>query len=248
MTSLIAIIVTSIILALISLIGAFSFLLSEKKFSGILLPMIAFSAGGLLGGAFFHLLPEAVDKIGNNTSVYIWVMIGFVLFFILEQFIHFHHCRSETKNHFSPASYLSLVADNLHNFVDGITIAAAFIIDFRLGIATALAVIVHEIPHELGNFSILIHGGWQRSSALLFNFISSISFLIGGVATFVLSGALDVKYLLPFAAGNFIYIAASDLVPEIHKDCHFVKKNLVHFFAFILGIALLLVLKIYVGE
>lgn len=245
---LVYIILTAFILALISLSAVFTLLLGEKKFKQILLPMVAFSAGGLLGGAFFHLIPEAVDVMGNGLVTYIWIAIGFVTFFILEQFIHFHHCHNERPEHVEAYSYLAIISDNLHNFLDGVTVATAFVVDIRLGVATAVAVLIHEVPHELGNFSVLVHGGFTKVKALFLNAISSFSFLVGGLLTYFVASKIDVSFLLAFAAGNFLYIAASNLVPEIHKDCHFIKKNLVHFIAFLLGLALLLLAKIYFAE
>ena len=238
----------SVVLALISLTGALTLFLNERRFNQILIPLVAFSAGGLLGGAFFHLIPEAIQNSGNNIYTFLWIVIGFVVFFIFEQFIHFHHCRTEGPKHIEAFSYLAIISDNLHNFLDGVSIAAAFVIDIRLGLAASLAVVVHEIPHELGNFSVLVRGGFTRNRALLFNFLSSLSFLAGGVLTYFVSFQHSIKFLIPFAAGNFIYIAASNLVPEIHKDCHIIRRNLVHFFAFLLGLGLLFLARIYLGE
>jgi len=248
MTTLLLIILVGIVLAIISLIGVVTLVLSEKRFRQILLTLVAFSAGALISSAFFNLIPESINELGNNTNVYLALVLGIIAFFFLEQFIHFHHCKSKGPKHIEAFSYLAIISDNLHNFIDGVAVAAAFILSTNLGFITAIAVIAHEIPHELGNFSILVHGGLRKKSALLLNFISSLSFLVGGIITYAVSGRLDTKWLLPFAAGNFIYIAASDLVPEIHKDCHIARRNIIHFIAFVIGIVLIYLAKIFLPE
>lgn len=199
---------------------------------------MALAAGSLLGGAFFHMLPAAVGRIGNTTAVYTWLVVGFTGFLALEQFLHWHHCHQAECDHAQPLTYLLLIADGVHNFIGGMAVAGAFLIEIRLGITTWLAAAAHEVPQELGDFGVLVRGGWEKKKALLFNFLSAITFLIGGLVAYVAAKQVDISFLIPFAAGNFIYIAAADLIPEIkHTDDP--KQNVVHFVSFVAGLALL---------
>jgi zinc and cadmium transporter len=142
-----------------------------------------------------------------------------------------------------PLTYLVLIGDGLHNFLGGLAVAAAFMADVRVGIGAWLAAAAHEIPQELGDFGVLVHGGWERKRALLYNVISASTFLVGGLLAYAASARVDVRFLVPFAAGNFIYIAASDLVPEV-KHNHGLRHNAVHLLAFVGGIALLYLLMV----
>jgi len=166
------------------------------------------------------------------------VPLGFALFFALEQFLHWHHCHRASADCKKPLTHLILLGDGLHNFLGGLGVAGVFLIDVRLGITAWLAAAAHEVPQELGDFGVLIHGGWKRTSALLFNFLSGATFLLGALATYAASKTIDVGFLVPFAAGNFLYIGASDLVPEVNKH-RSVPTSVVHFVAFTAGLALL---------
>ena len=225
-------------MSLISFVGVFALRLREESLKKIILPLVSLSAGALLGGALLHMIPEAIETIGNFEAVWIWILVGFSLFFLLEQFIHWHHCHKTPCEHKEPVTYLILVADGLHNFIDGLAIAGSFLVDFRVGIVTWVASAAHEIPQEFGDFGILVHGGWNKNKALWFNFISGLTMVLGGVMAYYFSGRFDVDFLLPFAAGNFIYIAASDLIPEV-KHSQSLKTNLVHYGSFLLGILLI---------
>ena len=168
------------LVSLISLIGLVSFGVQEDKLKKVLIYFVSFSAGALFGDAFLHMLPDIAKETGFKTQAAIYVLIGIVIFFILEKIIHWHHCHEPTTSeHKHPVTYMSLVGDTLHNFIDGIIIAASFLVSVPVGLATTLAVMFHEIPHELGNFSILLHGGFSRSRAILFNFITALSALLG---------------------------------------------------------------------
>jgi zinc and cadmium transporter len=198
----------------IALVGGVTTLMSERTLARLLMPLVALAAGSLLGGAFFHMLPEAVEQMGNELSVYVSFVAGFAAFFLLEQYLHWHHCHRPVSEH-APLGYLILVADGFHNFLGGLGVGAAFVLDLRVGITTWLVAAAHEVPQELGDFGILVHSGWKTRAALAFNLASALTFLVGGIVAFALSDALDVGLLLPFAAGNFVYIAAADLVPQI---------------------------------
>ncbi|MBK9561328.1 MAG: ZIP family metal transporter [Candidatus Microthrix sp.] len=199
----------------IALVGGLAALLPQPVLDRILLPIVGLAAGSLLGGAFFHMLPSAVDTLGNGLAVYVWVVAGFVSFFALEQALHWHHCHFRPDEQREPLGFLLLVADGLHNLVGGLAVGSAFVVDIRVGVVTWLAAAAHEIPQELGDFGVLIQGGWTKRSALLWNFVSALTFLIGGVVAYFSADVVDVAYLLPFAAGNFIYIASADLIPEL---------------------------------
>lgn len=238
MNSLSWILLSTFSLSAIALVGALTLLIKEKYLKKLIFPLVSFSAGTLLAGAFLHLIPESIDRIDNTQTIFVWVLVGFAIFFLLEQFIHWHHCHRAPGEHKHPMTYLILIADGIHNFLDGLVIGSAFVVDVRLGLTTTLAVAFHEIPQELGDFGILLQGGWSKGKAIFFNLLSGLTMVFGGVLVWLMSGNVDVTYLLPFAAGNFIYIAASDLIPEIkhNKD---LKKNIGHFLAFFSGILLM---------
>jgi zinc and cadmium transporter len=214
MSTLAWIVVFGLAMSALALIGGVTTLLSERALARVLLPLVALAAGSLLGGAFFHMLPEAVEQTGNELSVYVAFVAGFTAFFLLEQYLHWHHCHRPVSEH-APLGYLILLADGLHNFLGGLGVGAAFVLDLRVGITTWLVAAAHEVPQELGDFGILVHSGWKTRAALAYNAASALTFLVGGLVAFALSDSLDVAFLLPFAAGNFVYIAAADLVPQI---------------------------------
>lgn len=244
MTNLFWIIFSNLLMSLISFVGLATSFLKEETLKKIIFPLVAFSAGSLLAGAFLHMIPEALEAGGEVTTVFIWVLFGFALFFLFEQFIHWHHCHKMPSEHKHPVTYLILFADAIHNFIDGLAIGAAFMADFRLGWVTWVATASHEIPQELGDYGILIHGGWKAKRALLFNFFSGLTAILGGLFAYFLSTKISVLFLLPFAAGNFIYIASSDLIPEIKmQEC--LSRNLYHFSFFVLGILFLAFIKLF---
>jgi zinc and cadmium transporter len=175
-----------------------------------------------------------LDRGGTVVVTLFWVLAGFIVFFALEQFVHWHHCHRAANSCKQPLTYLILVGDGLHNFLGGLAVASTFLVDIRLGIATWLAAAAHEVPQELGDFAVLVHGGWTARNALLFNVLSALTFLVGGLVTYFAAARIDVSFLLPFAAGNFLYIGASDLVPEVNKHDSF-AVNAVHFAAFVTG-------------
>jgi zinc and cadmium transporter len=237
------IISSSLLMSVIALIGSFTLILKEETLQKILLPLVAFAAGSLIGGAFLLMIPAGITKYGNNDIFFLWIVLGFLVFFALEQLLHWHHCHRASTSCKQPLTYLILVGDGLHNFIGGLAIAGIFIIDIELGIMAWLAAAAHEIPQELGDFGVLIHGGWSKKSALIFNVLSALTFLVGGIVAYIASFKLNVDFLIPFAAGNFIYIGASDLVPELNKHRN-VKINFLHFMSFAGGIALMWTIKL----
>ena len=249
MSVLFHILISTFLISVISFIGVFTLFLKEKLLDRILLILVAFSAGALIGGAFLHLIPEAIEKVGlegnSLLKIFLYLIFGFCIFFILEQFIRWHHHHATRHPEIAPFSYLILISDAVHNFIDGLIIAASFVVAFPVGVVTVLAVAFHEIPQEIGDYGVLVYGGFKRIKALFLNFLSAISVIFGGIIGFLLSEKIgqSIIFLLPFAAGNFIYIAASDLIPEIkHKESF--KRSIGYFFVFLLGIVLMLLLKI----
>lgn len=239
------ILVATIVNGLIGLIGVFSLWLKEKFFNKLLMILVAFSAGALLSGAFFHLLPEALEVL-PAMNVFAYLMVGFIMFFIVERFLHWHHCHQHGgKCKVHPVSYLILFGDGAHNLIDGIIIGVSFFVSIPFGIITTLLIIGHEIPQELGNFGVLVYGGFGKTKALIYSFISQLTCVIGGMAAYFFSKSIEgaVPLILPFAAGGFIYIAASDLIPELHKEPK-LKKSLISFGFFIVGIVFMFTLKV----
>jgi zinc and cadmium transporter len=232
-----------LLMSAIALVGSVTLLLSERALRRILLPLVAFAAGSLLGGAFFHMVPVGLAAGMSDAAVYALILAGFATFFGLEQFLHWHHCHRADTDCKKPLTYLILIGDGLHNLLGGLAVAGTFLIDIRLGIITWLAAAAHEVPQELGDFGVLVHGGWERRKALLYNMLSALTFLLGGLIAYAASFRLDVTFLVPFAAGNFIYIGAADLIPEVkaHADA---RSNVVHFAAFVIGVVLMLAVKL----
>ena len=245
--TLIWIIGSSLLMCLLALVGIFTLSLSDKALHRLLLPLVALAAGSLLGGAFFHMIPESVEKTGADTAVYIYVVAGFAFFLLLEQLLHWHHCHREETHCKKPLTYLILIGDGIHNFIGGIAVAGTFLIDVRLGISTWLAAAAHEIPQEIGDFGVLVHGGWSKKKALLLNLLSASTFLLGGLLAYIFSFSDWIYFLIPFAAGNFIYIGASDLIPEVNRHEKF-SRNILHFCCFCSGILLLLGLRIIFSD
>jgi len=242
MNVLLWIIFTTFLVSLLAFIGIFTLVLKEKLLNKIVLFLVSLSAGALMGGAFLHLLPESIEKFGND-SCFIFVLIGFGFFFFVEKILHWRHCHKE-KCPVHTFAYLNLFGDGVHNFIDGLIIAASFITDIHLGVVTTFAIALHEIPQEIGDFGVLIYGGFNKRKALFWNFLCALTAIFGGVTGYILSGSLDssVIFLLPFAAGGFLYIAASDLIPEIRRETG-LRRSMISFGIFILGILLMYAVK-----
>lgn len=245
MSTLAWITVSGVAMSALALIGSVTLVLPSRMFDRIVLPLVALAAGSLLGGALFHMVPASVAALGNELSVYGLVALGFLSFLVLEQFLHWHHChRDHDRVRHGHVGYLILVADGLHNFIGGIGVASAFILDIRLGVVTWLTAAAHEIPQELGDFGLLVHSGWRKGQALVFNVVSAATFLVGGYVAYVMSGGIDVAVFIPFAAGNFIYIAAADLIPEFSRE-ETARGKVVVTFSFLIGLGALYLLAIF---
>lgn len=212
------------------------------------LVLVALSAGSLLGGALFHMMPAALARTDRPVAPFVWLAFGFSIFFVLEQFLHWHHCHRGCTDHaFRPVGSMILIADGLHNFLGGLAIGGAFIADVNVGVMAWLAAAAHEVPQELGDFGVLVHSGWSKARALTVNVLSASTFLVGGLVAWALARGIDTWVLLPFAAGNFIYIAAADLIPEI-KHHPEPARSLLHFATFVIGVAILLALRVVSHE
>jgi len=232
--------ISVILVSLISFIGILTISLNAKKFNKSLLFLVSFATGALLGDTFIHIMPKIYKTTNLNTSIY--VLSGIGIFFILEKFIHWQHCHRNImgEKHIHPFAYINLIGDGLHNLIDGLVIGASYIISIPLGIATTSAVILHEIPQEIGDLEILLHGGFSKTKALFLNFLTAITAIIGASTTLLLNGFIEnIEIVLTaIAAGGFIYIAGSDLIPELHKETN-IKKSFIQLVSFILGIALM---------
>ncbi|MHA1267091.1 MAG: ZIP family metal transporter [Candidatus Helarchaeota archaeon] len=248
MYELLWIIGTTLLVSGISLIGILTIGINDKFLNQIVIFLVSLSAGGLLGGGFLHLLPEAVEA-SPGLEVYLAIIFGFILFFVIEKVMVIHHCHNVEQEHvceFHAFKWLNLIGDGIHNFIDGLIMAASFIISIPLGIATTIAVIFHEIPQEIGDFGVLVYGGFSKKKALYLNFLTALTAIVGGiVGFFMLSAIISITpFLLAFAAGGFFYIAATDLLPELNKEYR-VKKTAMIFLLFLAGIVLMWLLKIY---
>lgn len=233
-----------VFVSLLSLIGIAFVSISESKLKKIIFVMVSLAVGSLFGDAFIHLLPDAFEKFTVKTEASLYVLGGIFLFFVLEKFLLWRHEHAlEAGGAIRPVGYMNLFADAVHNMIDGVIIGASYTVSLRVGIATTTAVVFHEIPHELGNFFVLLYAGFTKKKALFFNFISAL-FAIAGTVISLLVGARVENFsvaMLPLAAGGFIYIAGSDLVPELNKEVA-LWKSLVQFAAIGTGVGLMLLL------
>ncbi|MGQ9460318.1 MAG: ZIP family metal transporter [Candidatus Bathyarchaeaceae archaeon] len=234
--------VSVMIVSLISLIGVLTFSLKEENLKRLLMYLVSFSAGGLFGDAFIHLIPEAAEANGFGLQVSSYILIGIITSFIVEKFFQWRHCHIPTsEEHPHSFAYMNLFGDAVHNFIDGLIIGGSYFVSPSLGLATTLAVVFHEIPQEIGDFGVLIYGGFTRSKALFFNFSTAITAIFGAIVSlgsgFYIQGF--IPFLVPFAAGNFIYIAGSDLIPELRKEEPRLLKSALQLTAFVLGVLIL---------
>ena len=242
---LIPTLISVIIVSLISLVGVLSILLSGKDLKRVLVFFISFSAGSLFGSAFFHLLPEAAATLGVTLQFSASILAGIVFFYVLENFIHWRHCHIPTSHdHPHPVGTMSLIGDGLHNLIDGMVIAASYLISIPAGIATTVAVAIHEIPQEIGDFGVLIHAGYSKGKALFLNFCSALLAVVGALTVLAIGAKsqLFATLLVPFTAGGFIYIAGADLIPELRKEVYPMSKLLTQFVFFLAGIGIMLLL------
>jgi zinc and cadmium transporter len=219
-----------------------TFSLKEENLKKWLLYLVSFSAGGLFGDAFIHLIPEATKESGFGTYVSLYILLGIIISFIVEKFLQWRHCHIPTsEEHPHSFAYMNLFGDAVHNFIDGLIIGGSYLVNIPLGVATTLAVVFHEIPQEIGDFGVLVYGGFNKSRALFFNFSTALTAILGAIVALTLGSLIQgsVPFLIPFAAGNFIYIAGSDLIPELRKEEPGLLKSALQLTAFVLGVLIL---------
>lgn len=239
--------------SLLSLVGVFTLSLREETVRKYTFLFISLAIGALLGDAFIHLIPESLESSLGATLASVLVIGGILIFFIIEKFLHWHHHTDDTeKNHMQnhthsvlPVGKLVLVSDGVHNFIDGVIIGASFLISIPLGLATTLAVMLHEIPQEIGDFGVLLHSGYTKARALWLNFVSGVFAMLGLAFVFVFgeNNTIIAEYLLPIAAGGFIYIAVADLIPELQKNKE-VKNSVVQMVMILIGVGAMLALTL----
>jgi len=240
-------IISVIIVSLISLIGVFTLPFRNKTLKNILIYFISFSAGALLGDVFIHLIPELINEYSYNLNISIYILTGIATSFLVEKIICWRHCHLPiTKTHVHRLAYMNLFGDFIHNFIDGLSIGASYMVGIPVGMATTIAVVLHEIPQEIGDFGVLLHSGLTKTRALFYNFLTATSAILGTIVVFAISRYVEnlTAFLLSFAAGNFIYIAGADLIPELHKE-EGAKKGFIQLVFFILGILIMMSLLLY---
>lgn len=232
-----------LVVSLVSLVGVVTLLLKQSLLKRLLFVLVSFAVGGLFGGAFFHLIPEAVEHIGAHLAS-VYVIIGIVIFFILEKFIHWRHCHVEIDDKLHPVVAMNLIGDTVHNFIDGLLIGASYSVDIHLGVVTTIAIIFHEIPQEFGDFGVFIHGGCTPKRALVYNFLSALSAIMGTVIALLIGNGVHgfAEILVPIAAGGFIYIAGSDLIPELKHNVR-IRESLMQLAAIVAGLVIMLLLS-----
>ena len=209
-----------IIVSLVSLVGVFSLSLKEETVKKYISLFISLAVGALLGDAFIHLIPEAFESASSSTTVSLLIIFGILVFFIIEKFLHWHHHENDIEiNHIQPVGKLILFTDGFHNLIDGVIIGVSFLVSVPIGIATTLALVLHEIPQEIGDFAVLIHSGYDKKRALWLNFFSALTAIVGVLVALIFGSFAETftLWVLPIAAGGFIYIAMADLIPELHK-------------------------------
>lgn len=238
----------------VSLVGVVVLTLRSDVVSRLLAPLVSFSTGAILGTVFFHLLPEVMEHADEPATGSALVLAGVMLAFAIEKFIHWHHCHradhdDEHGGHNHPLGALIVIGDGIHNFLDGALIAAAYMIDVHVGIAATIAVVLHEIPQELGDVSLLLHSGFSSKKAIAWNFASALAAVLGAAAALWSGSSMEgiESVLLPIAAGNFLYIATTDLIPELHKETR-LSKTLSQVSLLLVGAGLMFLLATNVGH
>lgn len=229
------------IVSLIAFIGIFTLALKTNILKKILLLLVSFATGALLGDVFIHLLPELVEEHGLTITNSLSILLGLFLFFILEKFLCWRHCHIPTsKEHPHPFGFMNLIGDGFHNFLDGMIIAGSYLVSFPVGIATTIAVILHEIPQEISELGVLLHAGLSKTKALFFNFLSALTSFLGAILVLLLGEKIEflASQIVPITIGGFLYIASSDLIPELHKETN-PKKSLLQMLFMIFGIGIM---------
>jgi len=238
---------STLLVSLLSFSGVLLLAMRTTQLKRMVFILVSFAVGALFGNTFFMLIPESFAMIESSQMIGLLIVSGLVVMFILEKFIHWHHCHNVSHDHDeAPLGYISLVTDSLHNFTDGVLIAAAWMASPGVGIATTLAVVVHEIPQEISDFGVLLHAGFSRKKALFLNFVAACAAILGAIITVMLGSVTEklIVFILPFAAGGFIYLAGSDLIPELHRESS-VRKSLIQLGAILAGLTLMFYISLH---
>lgn len=232
--------------SLVSLIGVFSLSMREDIIKKYISLFISLAVGALLGDAFIHLIPEAFEKYPSHTLASLLIIAGIILFFTIEKFLHWHHHgEDQEESNIHPVGKMLLFTDGFHNLIDGIIIGVSFLVSVPVGIATTIAVVLHEIPQEIGDFAVLIHSGYEKKRALWLNFISALTSIFGVGIALVFGNIAGnfTSWILPISAGGFIYIAVADLIPELHKTKE-LKYSVLQIIAVLTGVLAMLALTL----
>ncbi len=230
------------LVSLISFVGLLTLAMKEERLKSYIIYLVSFSAGAFFGDVFLHLLPETMESYTISTGLFI--ISGVAISLGIEKFVRWRHCHlPTTEEHPHPFAMMNLFGDGIHNFIDGVIISASYLASIPLGVATTLAVMFHEIPQELGDFGILIHGGFSKKKALISNFLTALAAIFGAMATLIAGNVIQntTSFLIPFSIGSFLYIAGSDIIPEIHKETGS-RKSLLQLIAFLLGVGVMYLL------
>ena len=232
---------STLVVSILSFSGILLLAMRAAQLQRMVFILVSFAIGALFGNTFFMLIPESFALIENTQLIGILIVSGLIVMFALEKIIHWHHCHNVSHKHeTAPLGYISLITDSLHNFTDGVLIAAAWMASPEVGIATTIAVVLHEIPQEISDFGVLLHAGFSRKKALFLNFIAACAAILGAAITILLGTHVEklIVFILPFAAGGFIYLAGSDLIPELHRESSS-RKSWIQLIAIIGGIILM---------
>ncbi len=241
--------VSVVIVSLLSLLVAIPFYMKKKISKKLLLFLLSVSVGVLLATVFLDFMPEIAEHhYGVDTALVI--LAGFFIMFVLEKFVHWHHNKKCEDGHCGHAhaynlAPINLIGDGIHNFLDGLVIAGAYATNVTLGFAATISIIFHEIPQEIADFGVLLYSGLTRKKAIIFNLLSATTAIIGTILGLFLVGKMHgfKDFIIPFAAGNFLYIAASNLLPQLHRHCG-LRDSLIHILAILLGIGMLVVVTL----
>ncbi len=240
--------VSVFVVSLISLVGIAAISLSERRVRQVIFVSVSLAAGAMFGDAFIHILPESFAMPDRAIKTSTYVLLGIFSFFVLEKFLrwrHAHEFEDQSECTIQPVGYLNLFADATHNLIDGMLVGAAYSVSISVGLATTIAIILHEIPQELGDFGVLINAGFSRARALVFNFLSGLLAIVGAIVSLLASSSVVSfsEFMLPFTAGGFIYIAGCDLLPELQKERKPSKSGL-QLVALVLGVGLMYLLTL----
>lgn len=236
-----------LLVSAVSLVGTFALSLKTELLKKYIFILVSLAIGALLGDSFIHLIPEAAENISDPTLLGVLIISGVMFFFVLEKILHWHHHHGAEKDgcdHIHPVGRLILFSDGIHNFLDGFIIGASYLAGIEIGIATTLAIIIHEIPQEIADFGVLIHAGYSKSRALFLNFLTALAAVLGTILALILSVQAEtlINWSVPIVAGGFIYIALSDLIPELNKKSENIWHSLLQLFIIVIGVLMMLAL------